>query len=224
MDLELILDCTKFYYVILEVIIISTNNIREPIQKRSIEKKQKIIKSGFDLICQKGYYNTNTAEIAKAAGVSTGIVYQYFKDKHDILIEGIKLYAGDVIYPVANKFPTQVSKENIKSVLKEVINQFVENHKLSKVAHEEIMSMTHCDKEIANFYREREMYTTKVISDILIKNGFDKTNLEERVHISLNLIDDLCHEVVYHKHNELNYEVMINLVIDTISNLLIHKQ
>lgn len=206
------------------MIIISTNNIREPIQKRSIEKKQKIIKSGFDLICQKGYYNTNTAEIAKAAGVSTGIVYQYFKDKHDILIEGIKLYAGDVIYPVANKFPTQVSKENIKSVLKEVINQFVENHKLSKVAHEEIMSMTHCDKEIANFYREREMYTTKVISDILIKNGFDKTNLEERVHISLNLIDDLCHEVVYHKHNELNYEVMINLVIDTISNLLIHKQ
>ena len=224
MDLELILDCTKFYYVILEVIIISTNNIREPIQKRSIEKKQKIIKSGFDLICQKGYYNTNTAEIAKAAGVSTGIVYQYFKDKHDILIEGIKLYAGDVIYPVANKFPTQVSKENIKSVLKEVINQFVENHKLSKVAHEEIMSMTHSDKEIANFYREREMYTTKVISDILIKNGFDKTNLEETVHISLNLIDDLCHEVVYHKHNELNYEVMINLVIDTISNLLIHKQ
>ena len=55
----------------------STNNIREPIQKRSIEKKEKIIEAGFDLICEKGYYNTNTAEIAKAAGVSTGIVYQY---------------------------------------------------------------------------------------------------------------------------------------------------
>ena len=58
------------------------NEIREPIQKRSIEKKEKIIKSGFELICEKGYYNTNTAEIAKAAGVSTGIVYQYFKDKY----------------------------------------------------------------------------------------------------------------------------------------------
>ena len=165
----------------------STNNIREPIQKRSIEKKQKIIKSGFDLICQKGYYNTNTAEIAKAAGVSTGIVYQYFNDKHDILLEGIKLYAGDIMYPVANNFPTDVSPDNLKTVLKEVINKFIENHKLSQVAHEEIMSMTHSDKEIADFYREREMYTTKTISNILIKNGFDKTNLDERVHI-LSLI------------------------------------
>lgn len=198
----------------------STNNIREPIQKRSIEKKQKIIKSGFDLICQKGYYNTNTAEIAKAAGVSTGIVYQYFKDKHDILLEGIKLYAGDIIYPVANNFPTDVSPDNLKTVLKEVINKFIENHKLSQVAHEEIMSMTHSDKEIANFYREREMYTTKTISNILIKNGFDKTYIDERVHISINLIDDLCHEIVYHKHNELNYDIMINLVLDTIVNLL----
>ena len=206
------------------MITISTNNIREPIQKRSIEKKQKIIKSGFDLICQKGYYNTNTAEIAKAAGVSTGIVYQYFKDKHDILIEGIKLYAGDVIYPVANKFPTEVSSDNIKTVLRDVINQFIENHKLSKVAHEEIMSMTHSDKEIADFYRETEMQTTKTLSNILLKNGFDKTNLEERVHISLNLIDDLCHEIVYHKHNELNYEAMIDLVIETISNLLIREK
>lgn len=198
----------------------STNNIREPIQKRSIEKKQKIIKSGFDLICQKGYYNTNTAEIAKAAGVSTGIVYQYFNDKHDILLEGIKLYAGDIMYPVANNFPTDVSPDNLKTVLKEVINKFIENHKLSQVAHEKIMSMTHSDKEIANFYREREMYTTKTISNILIRNGFDKTNLDERVHISINLIDDLCHEIVYHKHNELNYDIMINLVLDTIVNLL----
>ena len=53
----------------------SDNEIREPVQKRSIEKKEKIIKAGFDLICEKGYYNTNTAEIAKKAGVCTGIVY-----------------------------------------------------------------------------------------------------------------------------------------------------
>ena len=124
------------------------------------------------------------------------------------------------MYPVANNFPTDVSPDNLKTVLKEVINKFIENHKLSQVAHEEIMSMTHSDKEIADFYREREMYTTKTISNILIKNGFDKTNLDERVHISINLIDDLCHEIVYHKHNELNYDIMINLVLDTIVNLL----
>lgn len=195
----------------------NTNNIREPIQKRSIEKKEKIIEAGFDLICKKGYYNTNTVEIAKAAGVSTGIVYQYFRDKHDILIAGIKIYANDIFYPMLNvTSDIIINKNNIKSILKDMINKFIENHKLSQSAYEEIMSMTHSDKEIAAFFQEHEMFMTKKIADILIKNGFDNQDLYEKVHISINLIDDLCHEIVYHKHSELNYEIMIDLVINLI--------
>ena len=197
------------------------NEIREPIQKRSIEKKEKIIKSGFELICEKGYYNTNTAEIAKAAGVSTGIVYQYFKDKHDILVEGIKRYASDIFYPMLNVTSNiKIDKNNLDFILRNMINAFVENHKLSQIAHEEIMSMTHSDKEIAEFFQENEMVMTKNISKILVDNGFDSKNLDEKVHISIHLIDDLCHEIVYHKHKDLNYDVMINLVIENILNFM----
>lgn len=53
------------------------SEIREPIQKRSIEKKEKIIQAGFELICEKGYYNTNTAEIAKL--VATNYLKQHSK-------------------------------------------------------------------------------------------------------------------------------------------------
>lgn len=197
------------------------NEIREPIQKRSIEKKEKIIKAGFELICEKGYYNTNTAEIAKAAGVSTGIVYQYFKDKHDILVEGIKRYASDIFYPMLNVTSNiKIDKNNLDFILRNMINAFVENHKLSQIAHEEIMSMTHSDKEIAEFFQENEMVMTKNISKILVDNGFDSKNLDEKVHISIHLIDDLCHEIVYHKHKDLDYDVMINLVIENILNFM----
>ena len=197
------------------------NEIREPIQKRSIEKKEKIIKSGFELICEKGYYNTNTAEIAKAAGVSTGIVYQYFKDKHGILVEGIKKYASDIFYPMLNITTNiKIDKNNLEEILRNMINTFIENHKLSQIAHEEIMSMTHSDKEIAKFFQENEMTMTKNISEILLDNGFNSKNLDEKVHIAIHLIDDLCHEIVYHKHKDLNYDVMINLVIDSISNIM----
>ena len=197
------------------------NEIREPIQKRSIEKKEKIIKSGFELICEKGYYNTNTAEIAKAAGVSTGIVYQYFKDKHDIVVEGIKRYASDIFYPMLNVTSNiKIDKNNLDFILRNMINAFVENHKLSQIAHEEIMSMTHSDKEIAEFFQENEMVMTKNISKILVDNGFDSKNLDEKVHISIHLIDDLCHEIVYHKHKDLDYDVMINLVIENILNFM----
>ena len=198
----------------------SSNEIREPVQKRAIEKK-KIIKAGFELICEKGYYNTNTAEIAKAAGISTVIVYQYFKDKHDILVEGIKKYASDIFYPMLNITTTiKIDKNNLDKILRNMINAFIENHKLSQVAHEEIMSMTHSDKEIAEFFQENEMAMTKNISNVLLKNGFNSSNLDEKVHIAIHLIDDLCHEIVYHKHKDLNYDVMIDLVIENILNLM----
>ena len=92
----------------------SEYEIREPIQKRSIEKKEKIIESGFELICEKGYYNTNTAEIAKNAGVSTGIVYQYFKDKHDILIDALKKYADNGC-PSAGQTPRRSRRTSFPS-------------------------------------------------------------------------------------------------------------
>ena len=199
----------------------SENEIREPIQKRSIEKKDKIIKAGFELICEKGYHNTNTAEIAKSAGVSTGIIYSYFKDKHDILIEGIKLYANDIFYPMINIEENMFCKENINETFYNMIISFIENHKLSQTAHEEIMAMTHSDKEIAEFFHEYEMQITEQVTDLLIQSGFDKNNLIEKVHIVLGLIDNLCHEIIYHKHENMNYDKMIELVIKVIVNLII---
>ncbi len=196
------------------------NEIKEPIQKRSIEKKDKIIRYGFDLICEKGYYNTNTAEIAKAAGVSTGIVYRYFKDKHDILLEGIRLYADSIFFPTLNNIDDEFQKTNLKEFFRSMINEFIENHKLSLVAHEEIMAMVHSDKEIADFYHQYELNSTKNIVDFLQNKGINKKNLTEVVHISMGLVDNLCHEVVYHKHNNIDYNNMIELVLDTIVHLI----
>ena len=114
----------------------------------------------------------------------------------------------------------KIDKNNLDVVLRNMINTFIENHKLSQIAHEEIMAMTHSDKEIAEFFQENEMAMTKNISKILLDNGFDARNLDEKVHIAIHLIDDLCHEIVYHKHKDLDYDIMINLVIENILNFM----
>lgn len=197
------------------------NIVREPIQKRSIEKKEKIIKYGFDLICEKGYYNTNTAEIAKAAGVSTGIVYSYFNDKRDILLEGLKRYANSIFYPSIDFInDITINEKNLDEIIRKVISQFVKNHKLSKSAHEEITAMTHSDKDVANFFHENEIEMTNVVVELLKKNGFDYKDILERVHIVIGLIDNICHEVVYHKHRDINYDTMIDIVVNEIVHIL----
>lgn len=197
--------------------------IREPKQKRAIEKKDKLIEVGFNLICEKGYHNINTAEIAKAAGVSTGIVYQYFNDKYDILIEGLNRYGEDIFFPMLKKNTFNLNKDNFDNTIRDMIKKYISNHKVSNIAHEEIMSMVHSDKNVAKFYYDRELEMTNTVKDILIENGFVDENLNEKVHIMIGLIDNLCHEVTYHKHSNMNYEVMTELVINNIDNLFNNK-
>ena len=196
------------------------NEVREPVQKRSIETKDKIIEAGFDLICNDGYYKTNTSKIAKKAGVSTGIIYQYFKDKKDIFLSGLDKYADDIFYPMLNISNVNFSKDNLPNIMKNMIKRYISNHKLSAIAHEEITAMTHSDKDVAFYFHKKEMEMTNKISNILIENNFKITNINEKVHIMIGLIDNLCHEIVYHKHKELDYDAMTDIVINEIVNIL----
>ncbi len=195
------------------------SNIREPKQKRAIEKKEKIINAGFNLICKNGYYNINTAEIAKEAGVSTGIVYQYFKDKHDILMEGLEKYGDQIFYPMINIPSVKITVDNYALIISDTINEYINNHKLSKTAHEEIMSMVHSDEDVAKYYYKREIQTTLDIKNYLLDNGFKDNNLLEKVHIMIGIIDNLCHEITYHNHSQMDYKNMTNIVISLIKDL-----
>ena len=197
----------------------SDYNVREPKQKRAIEKKEKIIKVGFDLISKNGYHNTNTAEIAKEASVSTGILYQYFNDKYDILLEGLEKYGDSIFFPMLNGEDISVDKDNMEIFISNIIEHYIKNHRISDLAHEEIMSMVHSDKRVAEYYYKRELEMTNSLKDILIKNGFPNDNLYEKVHIMIGLIDNLCHEIIYHKHDDMNYDLMKNIVINIIKDL-----
>ena len=112
------------------------------------------------------------------------------------------------------------NKNNLSDVIKKMIKKYISNHKLSLNAHEEITAMIHSDKDVAFYFYKREMEMTNTISNILIKNDFKIKNLEEKVHIIVGLVENLCHEIVYHKHSELNYNAMTDIITEEIVNLL----
>lgn len=195
--------------------------VREPIKKNSIEKKQRIISKGFTLMCEKGYHNVNTVQIAKYAGVSTGIVYQYFTSKKDIFIEGVKEYSNNIMFPMINILDNIViDKNNIKMILSKMIDSFINTHTLKKEAHEELMAMSYLDSNVADIFKESELVMTEKISKILVNSGFKSTNIKEKVHILIGLVDNYCHEVVYHKHNIINYDVMKSEILSLAISLL----
>lgn len=55
------------------------------------ERRGQIVRAAVKLFSEEGYYTTTIQQIARAAGVSTGLIYQYFRDKDDILFLTLKL-------------------------------------------------------------------------------------------------------------------------------------
>lgn len=200
------------------------SEIRIPKQKRSIKKKEKIIDAGWKLITKDGYYNTNTAEIAKKAGVSTGIVYQYFNDKHDILIEGLNKYGDEIFFPMIVLNESDIKIDNLANFMSKMIYKYIKDHKVSAEAHEEIMAMIHIDKDVAEYYYNREIALTNDLYQLLIDNNYNSEFLLEKVHIMIGMVDHLCHEIVYHQHSNLDYKAMCKIVIDNIDFLIKTKK
>ena len=197
------------------------SEVRMPTQKRSIEKRNRIIEKGFDLICEKGYYNTTIPDIAKHAEVSIGIIYQYFNDKKDIFIEGVKNYSDGIMYPMINILETRkIEIDNLNIVLTNMINELVKSHNMSKTAHEELIAMSHLDDDVGNIFKNSELKMTEKIVLLLENNNLHINNAREKIHIAIGLIDNLCHEIVYHKHEKFDYNAMQKEVIDIIINIL----
>lgn len=198
---------------------------RMPTQKRSIEKRDRIIKLGFELMCNNGYFNTNTNDIAKYADVSTGIIYQYFNDKKEIFIEGFKEYSNSIMFPILDIIKNnKINFDNVEELLDTMLNLFIKKHTLSKKAHEEMIALTHMDSDIADIYHDNEIQVTNMIVDVLKSNDICSDNLFEKVHIIIGIVENYCHEIVYHKHESIHYDVMKNEVINTICYLLDKKR
>lgn len=195
---------------------------RFPTQKRSLEKRKKIIEEGFSLICEQGYYQTTTNDIAKKCDVSVGIIYQYFSDKKDIFLEGVKNHASAIMYPMLDILKERnLEKENFSALLEEIIDYYIHAHNMSKKAHEELLAMSHLDNDVAKIFKDAELDLTANMITILEKNQIFLPNSKEKMHIIIGIIDNFCHEMVYHKHSELDYEIMKKEVIEIISHMIL---
>lgn len=202
--------------------------IRTPQQKRSIEKKNKIIQAGLQLFAQKGFYKTNTAEIAKAAGVSTGIVYSYFENKNDILLAGISLRGEQMLSVITDIFmklldssetDSHCSTGELEPFVRDMLHYCVKMHEELGKEHAVLQSLIN-EKDVCELLLSFEQTTSVLMSDLLKKAGFSIENPVEKIHIIYNLIENYCHETVFQKHDHLNYELLYEYTVQTIMFLL----
>ncbi|HXW22754.1 MAG TPA: TetR/AcrR family transcriptional regulator [Rhodomicrobium sp.] len=75
--------------------------------KAGENRRDQIVKAAVRLFSETGYFQTTIDDIAAAADVSKGLIYLYFKDKHDLLFYALRfvleIYERD-ISPLYGKY------------------------------------------------------------------------------------------------------------------------
>src|SRR3954468_21752394 len=70
-------------------------------------KRDAILRAAIDVFADRGFFNAQVADVARAAGVAAGTVYLYFRSKDDLLVSIFERSMRDALNEVRGAGSTQ---------------------------------------------------------------------------------------------------------------------
>ncbi|TGM24547.1 TetR/AcrR family transcriptional regulator [Leptospira meyeri] len=135
----------------------SSSKVRNPVQNRSIERKEKLIEAAYQLVKQKGYSETGVRDIVDAANVSIGTFYAYYKDKYDIAFEILKKYGEETYGKLAEEvISTLPIDAKLSDIVYRILLQLKKSAMKNQKLHKEFFLLSLTDKKFGEVVRENE--------------------------------------------------------------------
>ncbi len=195
---------------------------REPRQTRSMQTKQQILAAGTKLFTEKGFHQTNSNEIAKAAGVAVGSFYAYFKDKKTLFIEIMKVH-----YEEQFRF-IELPEENLagvdrRAMIHRLIKSLAELHNIAPEIHQEQYYLAHTDADIQALIDEWDQAAHALILSYLqrwLADGYLRVkDLDTAVRLFGTTVEENIHALKFSKA-EVNETRVINELTDMLCRYL----
>ncbi len=171
---------------------------REPRQKRSIDKKHRIMEAAMALFARKGIHQTNSKEIAAEAGVATGSFYSYFPDKHKLLNDVLEIYLNDHFERIWNHPPPWESPTP-----RQLIPFFIENllaaYDVAPGFHRETHVLRYSDPEVKALYdRETERELKQIAAALeTFKDQMRVDDVEAAAIVIHSAAENLAHKIKF---------------------------
>lgn len=80
-------------------------------------RRTQILMGAAQVFSQKGYHKATTKEVAQAAGVSEGTIYNYFNSKRDLLVAMVELFATTSFKDIVLDHPPDDPRAFLKILL-----------------------------------------------------------------------------------------------------------
>ena len=161
---------------------------KDIIQERALKTREKVLVAALELYTDRGYHKTTVDEIAKKAGVSTGIAYRYFKNKKDLLLAALS-YAFDHIKEFAG-----VSEASFYSGdIEEILAAFEKIHIEYRAFHEELEGLRHSDEDVKKLYQGVIESALEELLEGLPDQIKTKPHFKEKVYLMIGMMENYCH-------------------------------
>ncbi|WP_028391302.1 TetR/AcrR family transcriptional regulator [Bacillus cihuensis] len=140
--------------------------------KKQTDKQQKIVETAIKLFAEKGYANTSTSEIAKAAMVAEGTIFRHYGTKDNLLLSVILPFIKDSIPTMAEEVFTEIMSKNVgcfedflRALLKNRLHFINENREIFQIVVKELLYNDELRKELLPFFADNILHRiTKVIN------------------------------------------------------------
>ncbi len=173
-----------------------TNTVRTPQQKRSIEKKRRILKAASELIEQKGFSGITIKGIARKARVAVGTFYSYFKDKDDLLLNLITWHKHDLEESIFDHF-RQLDTESMtgREICRWIVEASHASHIYSAEMHRQALALRLTDEGARALSMQTERYALRQTEQILesLQHRLRVTDLEASSRVAMAAIEEVVH-------------------------------
>lgn len=103
--------------------------------------RRKIIEALFELMKVKNFHRITTAEIARTAGVTEGLIYKYFEDKTDLLYQVLHLHFAEFNNEVLEKLKSERSSiGKLETVIRASLESYSSNRVFARMLLLEVRS------------------------------------------------------------------------------------
>ena len=97
------------------------------------EKRTKILDAALELFGKEGYHNGSISKVAQKAGISKGLVYNYFNSKEDIVREILDSGVEEMLNIFDTNHDGVLERSEIEYFLNEMFNHLKNNQKFWKL-------------------------------------------------------------------------------------------
>lgn len=162
---------------------------KEQFKEIRINKKALIMDAAMDLFANEGYHPSSISKIAKKAGISKGLLYNYFESKENLLVQIMTAGLEKMLSVFDPNNDGVLSEEEMTNFISDIFNMLKENQQYWKLYYA-VFLQPKVHKLLAPEYEKMLTKFMQMLVDYYKSHGLK--NPEQEAMIFGSLIDGIA--------------------------------